>query len=181
MPNKTRKSKDSKNSKDSKDSKNSKKSNNSKKSPGRRLRNILAKDPLYQAMEEGKILWGNLNFNEEEKKGPKKASPKKVTPKKATPKKAAPKKVFAPAYKGPRLMRLNDIKENFPIVWSKVEGRRGESTYAITLRGDFKRRVGHAAAAKERSRLIDALSHSPAWTVLSPVGDEDCRIEMNHD
>lgn len=173
MPNKTRKSKNSKGSKNSK--------NSSKKSPGRRLRNILAKDPLYQAMEEGKILWGNLDFNEEAKKGPKKASPKKVTPKKAAPKKAAPKKVFAPGYKGPRLMRLNDIKENFPIVWGKVNGRRGESTYTITLRGDFTKRVGRAAAAKESARLIDALSHSPAWTVLPPVGDEDCRIEMNHE
>jgi hypothetical protein len=76
---------------------------------------------------------------------------------------------------------LNDIKENFPVVWGKVEGRRGESTYAITLRGDFKRRVGRAAAAKEHARLVDALSHSPAWKVLPPVGDEDCRIEMKHD
>lgn len=87
----------------------------------------------------------------------------------------------APMYRGPRLLRLNDIKEHFPVVWHKVEGRAGESSYAIELRGDFQRRVGAAEVERATSALLDALRHSPAWKVLPPVGKEVCIIEMKHE
>jgi len=87
----------------------------------------------------------------------------------------------AAAYKGPRLMRLNDIKEHFPVVWHKVGGRAGETTYAIELRGDFQRRAGAAEVARTREALLDALRHSPAWKVLPAAGPEVAQIEMKHE
>jgi hypothetical protein len=87
----------------------------------------------------------------------------------------------ATAYKGPRLMRLNDIKEHFPVVWHKVDGRISETTYAIELRGDFKRRAHPTEINATQKALLNALNHSPAWKVLPAVGSEVAQIEMKHE
>ena len=86
------------------------------------------------------------------------------------------------AFRGPKLMRLNDIKTHFPVVWHKVEGRIGEATYGLELRGDFMRKASKAEAAVVQQGLLDALRASRAWMVLPPTEKgEVCRIEMKHE
>lgn len=87
-----------------------------------------------------------------------------------------------PVFRGPKLMRLNDIKTHFPVVWHKVEGRVGETTYGLELRSDFMRKASKTEAAAVQQGLLDALRASRAWTVL-PSGEkgEVCRIEMKHE
>lgn len=88
------------------------------------------------------------------------------------------------AFRGPKLMRLNDIKTHFPVVWHKVEGRVGETTYAIEVRGDFMRKASKAEAAAMREALMEALRASRAWAVLAAKPDDGaavCRIEMKHE
>jgi len=89
--------------------------------------------------------------------------------------------VAEPVFKGPKLLRLNDIKAHFPIVWHPAPGRAGETTYAIELRGDFMRKTGQAGTKAMSNELVAALRASPAWHVLPPTAGEVCRIEMRHD
>jgi len=95
---------------------------------------------------------------------------------------AAPAVAAAARRNVPVLRRLNDIKEHFPILWGKVPGRAGETTYKIQIRGDFQRKNPPAVVESARTALIGALVASPAWTVL-PAGHaaEVCRIEMKHE
>ena len=90
--------------------------------------------------------------------------------------------IGAPAYRGPVLRKLNDITTHFPgvVVWAKVEGRKGESTYALTVRGDFARRAGKGAA-RTLGQLEEALRASRFWNVLAPQRGEFLRLEMRHD
>jgi hypothetical protein len=84
----------------------------------------------------------------------------------------------------PELRKLNDITTHFPgiVVWSKVDGRKGESTYALKIRTDF----GKKLAPKLKERLLGdleaALRASRFWAVL-PAGErgEFLRLEMRHD
>ena len=87
----------------------------------------------------------------------------------------------APA--GPVLRKLNDITTHFPgvVVWSKVEGRKGESTYAFTIRGDFERKHKGAAGRKILEQLEAAMRASRFWTVIAPARGEFLRVEMRHD
>lgn len=88
------------------------------------------------------------------------------------------------AFRGPKLMRLNDIKTHFPVVWHKVDGRAGETTYAIEVRGDFMRKASKAEAAAMREALLEALRASRAWAVLAAKTEDGaavCRIEMKHE
>jgi hypothetical protein len=77
---------------------------------------------------------------------------------------------------------LNDITTHFPgvVVWKAVAGRAGESTYALTVRGDFQRRAPAAEARRTLDALMAALRASTFWTVLAPAGDEFVRLEMRH-
>lgn len=83
----------------------------------------------------------------------------------------------------PVLRRLTDIRDTFPdvVVWKSVEGRRGESTYALTVMGKFLRNVRPEIAERVLDDLMAALRASPSWHVLRPVGDEFARLEMRHD
>ena len=83
----------------------------------------------------------------------------------------------------PVLRRLTDIRDAFPdvVVWKSVEGRRGESTYALTVMGKFLRAVPRDVADRVLGDLMLALRASPSWHVLRPVGDEFARLEMKHD
>lgn len=89
----------------------------------------------------------------------------------------------AKAFAGPELRKLNDITTHFPgtVVWSKVEGRKGESTYAFTIRGDFERKHKGAAAREILARLEAAMGASRFWTVIAPARGEFLRVEMRHD
>jgi len=82
----------------------------------------------------------------------------------------------------PELRKLNDITTHFPgvVVWEKVEGRRGESTYALKVRGDFARKAG-AGAERIKGELEAALRASRFWSVMA-AGDkaEWLRLEMQH-
>jgi hypothetical protein len=89
----------------------------------------------------------------------------------------------AKAFAGPELRKLNDITTHFPgtVVWSKVEGRKGESTYAFTIRGDFERKHKGAAAREILAGLEAAMRASRFWTVIAPARGEFLRVEMRHD
>ncbi len=102
----------------------------------------------------------------------------------AAPPRAAAAAAAVPAYRGPELgPKLADINKVFPgmAVWNKVDGRRGESTWAIEIRGDFQRRLKPAELAQAKRDLDAALRASRFWTVLRPEGDREfVRLEMRH-
>lgn len=83
----------------------------------------------------------------------------------------------------PELRKLNDITTHFPgvVVWEKVEGRRGESTYALKVRGDFARKAG-AGAERIKGELEAALRASRFWSAMAGDGSkgEWMRLEMQH-
>lgn len=84
----------------------------------------------------------------------------------------------------PVLRKLNDITTFFPgvVVWAKVEGRKGESTYALKIRGDFERKMDPRLAGRILGDLEAALRASRFWAVLPAGGrDEFLRLEMRHD
>jgi hypothetical protein len=87
------------------------------------------------------------------------------------------------AYAGPVLRKLNDITVHFPgvVVWGKVDGRAGESTYALKIRGDFHRKTDRKVAERTLAGLESALRASRFWAVLAPKDGEFLRIEMSHD
>lgn len=89
----------------------------------------------------------------------------------------------APAFKGPELRRLNDITKYFPgvVVWNPVDGRAGETTYALKVRGDFTRKHKGAEGRAVLGDLETALRASKFWAVLPGRGDEMLRLEMRHD
>jgi hypothetical protein len=80
-----------------------------------------------------------------------------------------------------RLVRRDDIYKNFPVIVDKREGRPGESTFGIVIRGDFKRKHNSDEIARMTADLMRSLYASKYWKVLSPeLDDELCRIEMTH-
>ena len=83
----------------------------------------------------------------------------------------------------PVLRRLIDIRNEFPgvVVWKQVPGRRGESTYALTIMNTFLKSVKPAEANRILDDLMDALRASDYWLVMRPVDDEFVRLEMRHD
>lgn len=84
----------------------------------------------------------------------------------------------------PVLRKLNDITTFFPgvVVWKRVEGRAGESTYALTIRGDFMKRTDDKTARVVLRDLEAALRASRFWSVLAPADrGEFLRLEMRHD
>jgi hypothetical protein len=92
--------------------------------------------------------------------------------------------VAAPAFRGPALKKLNDITTFFPgiVVWKKVDGRAGESTYALTIRNDFQKRTDAKTRRLALGDLEAALRASRFWGVLAPANkSEFLRLEMRHD
>jgi hypothetical protein len=83
----------------------------------------------------------------------------------------------------PVLRKLNDITTYFPgvVVWGKVDGRKGESTYALSIRGDFMKKMDRKLANRILDDLEIALRASRFWTVLPPARGEYLRIEMRHE
>jgi len=83
---------------------------------------------------------------------------------------------------GPKLVKLNDIKEYFPVVWKAVQGRPGKSTYALELFGkkikEMSMAIGHDVTNEVKGRLMAALRASTSWNVLPSVDRELCRLEM---
>jgi hypothetical protein len=99
---------------------------------------------------------------------------------------AAPKPVAAAAAPAKPVFlftRLNDIKEQFPVVWHKVEDAHTRTAiYALELFGKKLKEMSTAAGKDVRTdvetRLMAALRASPAWRVLRSEGREFCRLEM---
>jgi hypothetical protein len=89
----------------------------------------------------------------------------------------------ANAYRGPRLVRLNDIKEHFPVVWKEVVGAPSK-TYAIELFGkrirELSAAAGHDVTEEVKRELLSALAASPSWRLLSGEGPVVARIVMKH-
>lgn len=85
---------------------------------------------------------------------------------------------------GPVLKKLNDITTHFPgvAVWSKVEGKKGESTYALVIRNDFLKKNEKKIAELVLNNLEAALRASRFWHVLPAAArGEFLRLEMRHD
>jgi hypothetical protein len=90
----------------------------------------------------------------------------------------------AAAPRVPALKKLNDITTFFPgiVVWKKVDGRKGESTYALSIRADFQRRTDAKTMRLALGDLEAALRASRFWGVLAPADkSEFLRLEMRHD
>lgn len=88
---------------------------------------------------------------------------------------------WIPVQKGapPPLVRLNDIKEHFPVVWTEVPSRTRAKVYAIEIFGKRAREMG-LDLTKTSESLLRALKASPSWRVLRAEGGREvCRIEMN--
>ena len=83
----------------------------------------------------------------------------------------------------PELRKLNDITTHFPgvVVWEKVEGRKGESTYALKIRNDFGKKMAPKLKERILGDLEAALRASRFWAVLAPKSGEFLRLEMRHD
>jgi hypothetical protein len=90
----------------------------------------------------------------------------------------------AAAPRVPELKKLNDITTFFPgiVVWKKVDGRKGESTYALSIRNDFQKRTDAKTMRLALGDLEAALRASRFWGVLAPADkSEFLRLEMRHD
>jgi hypothetical protein len=80
-----------------------------------------------------------------------------------------------------RLVRREDIYKQFPVIVDRREGRPGEATFGIILRGDFKRGHSHEQVARMTADLMRALHASKFWKVLPAERDDEIsRIEMAH-
>jgi hypothetical protein len=82
----------------------------------------------------------------------------------------------------PVLLRLNDIRDNFPVVWHDVSTNPRVRVYALEIHGTKMRTLCSAAgrdvSEETRSKLMRALKASSAWRVLASEGREFCRLEM---
>lgn len=80
-----------------------------------------------------------------------------------------------------RLVRREDIYKQFPVIVDRREGRPGEATFGIMIRGDYKRGRSADEIARMTADLMRALHASKYWKVLPPARDDElCRIEMTH-
>lgn len=80
-----------------------------------------------------------------------------------------------------RLVRRDDIYKHFPVIVDRRDGRPGEATFGIMLRGDFKRKHDRDQIARTTADLMRSLYSSRSWKVLpAELDDEICRIEMSH-
>ena len=80
-----------------------------------------------------------------------------------------------------RLVRREDIYKQFPVIVDRRDGRPGEATFGIMIRGDFKRKHDRDQIARMTADLMRSLYASKYWKVLPAERDDEiCRIEMSH-
>lgn len=80
-----------------------------------------------------------------------------------------------------RLARREDIYKQFPVIVDRRDGRPGEATFGIMIRGDFKRSHSRDEVAHMTADLMRSLYASKYWKVLPAESDDEiCRIEMSH-
>jgi len=112
---------------------------------------------------------------------PRAAASRAAAPRAAAPRNEGKSHAVEPT-RGPVLLKLNDIKAHFPVVWHPVDGRAGKSTYALELFGkkirEMSMAVGHDVTEEVKHQLMNALRASRAWHVLPAVGKELCRLEI---
>ena len=83
----------------------------------------------------------------------------------------------------PKLTRLNDIKNNFPVVWHETPCKTGGKVYAIELFGkkikELSITAGYDVTEEISGRLMAALKGSPSWKVLCAESPREfCRIKL---
>lgn len=83
----------------------------------------------------------------------------------------------------PKLTRLNDIKNNFPVVWHETPCKSGGKVYAVELFGkkikELSAAAGYDVTEEISSRLMAALKASPSWKVLCAESPREfCRIKL---
>ncbi len=83
----------------------------------------------------------------------------------------------------PKLTRLNDIKNNFPVVWHETPSKTGGKVYAVELFGkkikELSTAAGYDVTEEISGRLMSALKASPSWKVLCAESPREfCRIKL---
>jgi hypothetical protein len=83
----------------------------------------------------------------------------------------------------PKLTRLNDIKNNFPVVWHETQSKLGKKLYAVELFGkkikELSATAGYDVTEEISSRLMASLKASASWRVIRAESPREfCRIEM---
>ena len=84
----------------------------------------------------------------------------------------------------PKLTRLNDIKNNFPVVWHETQGKCGKKLYVVELFGKKIKELSLAAGYDKTEdisgRLIASLKASKAWRVSRAESPREfCRLELS--
>ena len=104
-----------------------KSANKNKTSKNRSLHKALKGDKIFQAMMNGKLEWGNIALNAENK-------PKRLSinwsPNKNTPPNTAEERALY-NWKTPDLALRKGIWENFPVILDRLEDRDGTERYAV--------------------------------------------------
>ena len=140
-------------------SNNTRKSGSPKKSSGtRKSPRGLFNDPLFEAMNRGNALWGNLMMNENAK-----APAKKVSSRKSSAKKAASWESPLEDFSIPDLRQLHNISKHFPVVYTEIvaggAGGDGKVRYALSW---HKARLEEWRRDKPKS--YDEWMEYQAWT-----------------
>ena len=99
----------------------------SPKSPSKELAEVLAKDPIYQAMLKGNVLWGNIV--ERNKTRTNKSRP--ASPKNNTRKNSKNVTEILDGFKVPDLKLRKGIWENFPVALVPLEDGNGVDRYGV--------------------------------------------------
>jgi hypothetical protein len=110
-------------------------------------------------------------------------TPASAVPATATPDAPAAIEVPSKFRDLPKLTRLNDIKNNFPVVWHETPSKTGSKVYAVELFGkkikELSATAGYDVTEEISSRLMASLKASPSWKVLSAESPREfCRIKL---
>jgi len=153
----------------------------SPKSPSKALAEALAKDPIYQAMMKGNILWGNLSMNNKTRKNTPKARANSPPKTKRNNVNAADIKEILEDFKVPDLKLRKAIWETFPVALSAINDGNGVDRYSVTWHNKNLKewKKTKPTSAKERTnykhwnevRLLHSIRQYPKQYKILPARD----------
>lgn len=171
-------------------SNNTRKSSSPKKSSTRKSPRGLFNDPLFEAMNRGNVLWGNLMANENAKAPAKKAASRSSS-RKSSAKAAASWESPLEDFRIPDLRQLHNISKHFPVVYTEIvqggAGGNGKVRYALSW---HKARLEEWRRDKPKSydewmeyqaymeyRLLHSLrAHSALYTLELPRSADEIAV-----